>query len=187
MDEANRLTVGPMGFSGKTSLIGCKIGALNRLPGQLLRVGRLRLLGVPPPRRPPRRDDRRDHDRGCIATATPSQPMLSPEAVAAGFPRTGREIPLAGADHRGADSRAQGRRRRPDLGPDVHRPRRRPRAPDEARAAGRPARRRPLSLRSGGGEGGGERLARHRRGSDDQHPRGAVSGRHHRSATACAS
>src|SRR5688572_11194833 len=32
MDEANRLTVGPMGFSGKTSLIGCKIGALNRLP-----------------------------------------------------------------------------------------------------------------------------------------------------------
>ena len=32
MDEANQLTVGPMGFGGKTSLIGCKIGALNRLP-----------------------------------------------------------------------------------------------------------------------------------------------------------
>ena len=32
MDEANRLAVGPMGFSGRTSLIGCKIGALNRLP-----------------------------------------------------------------------------------------------------------------------------------------------------------
>src|SRR4026209_1690336 len=32
MDEANRLTVGPMGFSGRTSLIGCKIGTLNRLP-----------------------------------------------------------------------------------------------------------------------------------------------------------
>src|SRR6187399_279890 len=32
LDEANRLTVGPMGFGGKTSLIGCKIGALNRLP-----------------------------------------------------------------------------------------------------------------------------------------------------------
>src|SRR5687767_1377854 len=32
MDEANRLSVGPMGFSGNTSLIGCKIGALNRLP-----------------------------------------------------------------------------------------------------------------------------------------------------------
>src|SRR5688572_30564767 len=27
MDEANRLTVGPMGFSGRTTLIGCKIGA----------------------------------------------------------------------------------------------------------------------------------------------------------------
>ncbi|HSC29435.1 MAG TPA: fumarate hydratase, partial [Vicinamibacterales bacterium] len=32
MEEANRLTIGPMGFSGRTSLIGCKIGALNRLP-----------------------------------------------------------------------------------------------------------------------------------------------------------
>src|SRR6185369_10272281 len=32
MEEANRLTVGPMGFGGQTSLIGCKIGALNRLP-----------------------------------------------------------------------------------------------------------------------------------------------------------
>ncbi len=32
MDEANKLSVGPMGFSGQTSLIGCKIGALNRLP-----------------------------------------------------------------------------------------------------------------------------------------------------------
>src|SRR5918992_1487 len=32
MDEANRLSVGPMGFSGRASLIGCKIAALNRLP-----------------------------------------------------------------------------------------------------------------------------------------------------------
>src|SRR3954464_15873455 len=32
MDAANRLTVGPMGFGGHTALIGCKIGALNRLP-----------------------------------------------------------------------------------------------------------------------------------------------------------
>src|SRR5437868_3783766 len=35
MDEANRLTVGPMGFGGNTSLIGCKVGALNRLPASL--------------------------------------------------------------------------------------------------------------------------------------------------------
>src|SRR5213082_1694972 len=32
MDAANQLTVGPMGFGGRTSLIGCKIAALNRLP-----------------------------------------------------------------------------------------------------------------------------------------------------------
>ena len=32
MDEANRLGIGPMGFGGKASLIGCKIVAANRLP-----------------------------------------------------------------------------------------------------------------------------------------------------------
>ncbi len=29
---ANTLGIGPMGFGGKTTLLGCKIGALNRLP-----------------------------------------------------------------------------------------------------------------------------------------------------------
>lgn len=29
---ANRLGIGPMGFGGKTTLLGCKIGALNRVP-----------------------------------------------------------------------------------------------------------------------------------------------------------
>ena len=29
---ANRLGIGPMGFGGKTTLLGCKIGVLNRLP-----------------------------------------------------------------------------------------------------------------------------------------------------------
>jgi fumarate hydratase class I len=32
MNTANTLGVGPMGFGGAVSLIGCKIGALNRLP-----------------------------------------------------------------------------------------------------------------------------------------------------------
>src|ERR1041384_7981842 len=32
MEEANRLGVGAMGFGGKKTLIGCKIGAANRLP-----------------------------------------------------------------------------------------------------------------------------------------------------------
>ncbi len=32
MGEVNNLGIGTMGFGGKTSLIGCKIGALNRLP-----------------------------------------------------------------------------------------------------------------------------------------------------------
>jgi fumarate hydratase class I len=31
-DTANKLGIGPMGFGGKTTLLGCKIGVLNRLP-----------------------------------------------------------------------------------------------------------------------------------------------------------
>jgi fumarate hydratase class I len=93
MDEANRLTVGPMGFSGKTSLIGCKIGALNRLPASFFvsiayDCWAFRRLGV-----------RLDAQTGAIKSwmyreAGHPQPMLAPEVVAAGFPRTGREVPL---------------------------------------------------------------------------------------------
>lgn len=32
MERANSLGIGPMGFGGKTTLLGCKIGVLNRLP-----------------------------------------------------------------------------------------------------------------------------------------------------------
>jgi len=94
MEEANRLTVGPMGFSGKTSLIGCKIGAQNRLPASFFvsvayDCWAFRRLGV-----------RLDATSGAITSwlyrdgTKASTPLLSPEAVAAGFPRTGREIPL---------------------------------------------------------------------------------------------
>jgi len=94
MDEANRLSVGPMGFSGKTSLIGCKIGAQNRLPASFFvsiayDCWAFRRLGV-----------RVDAASGAITSwlyrdgTAASQPMLSPEAASAGFPRTGREVPL---------------------------------------------------------------------------------------------
>ncbi|MDI3257030.1 MAG: fumarate hydratase [Kyrpidia sp.] len=32
MDNANRLEIGTMGFGGRVTLLGCKIGAINRLP-----------------------------------------------------------------------------------------------------------------------------------------------------------
>jgi fumarate hydratase, class I len=94
MDAANQLTVGPMGFGGKTSLIGCKIGALNRLPASFFvsiayDCWAFRRLGVT-----------LDASSGAIASwlyrdgETPSAPMLTPEQVAAGFPRTGREVRL---------------------------------------------------------------------------------------------
>jgi fumarate hydratase, class I len=95
MEEANRLAVGPMGFSGKTSLIGCKIGALNRLPASFFvsvayDCWAFRRLGV-----------RIDAATGAITSwlyrdgDTPSVPLLAPEVVAAGFPRTGREVALS--------------------------------------------------------------------------------------------
>ncbi|HTM25210.1 MAG TPA: FumA C-terminus/TtdB family hydratase beta subunit [Vicinamibacterales bacterium] len=94
MDAANRLTVGPMGFGGKTSLIGCKIGALNRLPASFFvsvayDCWAFRRLGVTLDARSGAitRWLYRDGDK-------PSAPMLTPEQVAAGFPRTGREVRL---------------------------------------------------------------------------------------------
>ena len=95
MEEANTLTVGPMGFSGRTSLIGCKIGAQNRLPASFFvsvayDCWAFRRLGV-----------RLDATTGAITSwlyregDVASVPLLSQEAMAAGFPRTGREIPLS--------------------------------------------------------------------------------------------
>src|SRR4051812_5501104 len=92
MDAANQLTVGPMGFGGQTSLIGCKIGALNRLPASFFvsiayDCWAFRRLGVT-----------LDARTGAITSwlyregDAPSAPMLTPEQLAAGFPRTGREI-----------------------------------------------------------------------------------------------
>jgi fumarate hydratase class I len=94
MAAANELTVGPMGFGGKTSLIGCKIGALNRLPASFFvsvayDCWAFRRLGV-----------RLDARSGAITSWLyrdgdhKSTPMLTPEQLAAGFPRTGREIRL---------------------------------------------------------------------------------------------
>ena len=95
MEEANELAVGPMGFSGRTSLIGCKIGALNRLPASFFvsvayDCWAFRRLGV-----------RLDASTGAIKSwlyrdaAAPVSPMLAPEIAAAGFPTTGREIRLS--------------------------------------------------------------------------------------------
>ena len=74
-------------------MIGCKIGALNRLPASFFvsvayDCWAFRRLGV-----------RLDAATGEVTSwmyreDAPSVPMLSPDEVAAGFPRTGREIRL---------------------------------------------------------------------------------------------
>jgi len=95
MTAANELTVGPMGFGGTTSLIGCKIGALNRLPASFFvsiayDCWAFRRLGV-----------MLDARTGAITSwlyrdgDTASEPMLTPEEVAAGFPVTGREVRIS--------------------------------------------------------------------------------------------
>src|SRR6516225_2874807 len=38
VETANRLGIGPMGFGGKTTLLGCKIGVLNRVPASFVSV-----------------------------------------------------------------------------------------------------------------------------------------------------
>lgn len=90
MEEANRIGVGPMGFGGQSSLIGCKVTAANRLPASFFvsvayDCWAFRRLGI-----------RLDAKSGAITRwlyrdpETPVQKMAKGE----GFPLTGREVIL---------------------------------------------------------------------------------------------
>ena len=90
MEEANRLGVGAMGFGGKTSLIGCKIAAANRLPASFFvsvayECWAFRRLGVGI-----------DANSGAITRWTYRDPnrTLDKMARVAGFPLSGREVVL---------------------------------------------------------------------------------------------
>ena len=90
MAEANKLGVGAMGFGGKVSLIGCKIGAANRLPASFFvsvayDCWAFRRLGV-----------RLDAASGAITRWLYRDPDRPVERMArgAGFPLTGREVIL---------------------------------------------------------------------------------------------
>src|SRR5690242_18701064 len=90
MEEANRLGVGAMGFGGKSSLIGCKITAANRLPASFFvsvayDCWAFRRLGVV-----------LDAKTGAITSWLYRDPNRPVERMArgAGFPLTGREVVL---------------------------------------------------------------------------------------------
>ena len=88
MGEVNRLGIGTMGFGGRVSLIGCKVGALTacrRVSLSLLRTiaGHIAVVCT-------RCQDRRDHAWLYRDAATPVVHM----ADQSGFPRTGREVAL---------------------------------------------------------------------------------------------
>jgi fumarate hydratase class I len=90
MKEANTLGVGPMGFGGGVSLIGCKIAAANRVPASFFvsvayDCWAFRRLGV-----------KLDAQNGAISGWLYRDPARPVEKLSkgAGFPLTGREIRL---------------------------------------------------------------------------------------------
>jgi fumarate hydratase, class I len=90
MEEANRIGVGAMGFGGKSSLIGCKIMAANRLPASFFvsvayDCWAFRRLGV-----------LLDASSGAITQWLYRDPARPIEKMAQGegFPLTGREVVL---------------------------------------------------------------------------------------------
>jgi len=90
MGEVNKLGIGTMGFGGRTSLIGCKVGALNRLPASFFvsvayDCWAFRRLGVV-----------LDGRTGAITQWLYRDPATPVAAMAdqAGLPRTGREVRL---------------------------------------------------------------------------------------------
>jgi fumarate hydratase, class I len=100
MATVNDLDIGPMGFGGKVTLIGCKVGALNRLPASFFvsvayDCWAYRRLGV-----------RLNAGSGAIESwlyRDPSHAII-PMLDQAGFMRTGKEVrlnaPLTEADVR---------------------------------------------------------------------------------------
>jgi fumarate hydratase class I len=90
MGEVNELGIGTMGFGGRTSLIGCKVGALNRLPASFFvsvayDCWAFRRLGVV-------LDARTGEIRRWLYR-NPATPVAA-MADQAGFSRTGREVRL---------------------------------------------------------------------------------------------
>jgi fumarate hydratase class I len=90
MGEVNNLGIGTMGFGGRVSLIGCKVGALNRLPASFFvsvayDCWAFRRLGVV-----------LDAGTGAITRWLYRDPASPVAAMAdqAGFQRTGRETTL---------------------------------------------------------------------------------------------
>src|SRR6201988_2394246 len=90
MEEANMIGVGAMGFGGKSSLIGCKVTAANRLPASFFisvayECWAFRRLGV-----------RLDAANGAITKWLYRDPSRPVERMArgSGFKLTGREVVL---------------------------------------------------------------------------------------------
>ena len=101
----------PMGFGGQGHAHRLQDRRAQPAAGQLLRVGRVRLLGVPPARRRARRVDRRDQELALSRSVAPDHPDARSGRLRADRPRSR----AARAAHRSRRARAEGRRRRAHL------------------------------------------------------------------------
>ena len=114
MANADRLGIGTMGFGGDVTLLGCKIGALNRLPASFFvsvayNCWAFRRLGV-----------RLDPQTGAIRRWLFRDENPARMAEASGHPDNGPRVQVYHAAHRSGRSPAQRRRRRGAERSDVH-------------------------------------------------------------------
>ena len=165
MATVNRLGVGTMGFGGKVSLIGCKVGVLNRLPASFFvsvayDCWAFRRLGVV-----------LDGATGGIRRWLYRDPAVPALAMMdqGGYRRYGPRGCPPRAARRGHHPLVESGRRRDGERSRLHRPRRRASPPDVARAARGSARQPALSLRPGCPEARRRYVDNHRGWTHDQH------------------
>ena len=120
-----------MGFGGEVDADRLQDRRVPPAPGELLRLGRVRLLGVPAARRGARREDRGRSNAGC--TRTIRRPCRMAQRIGAPAHRPGGPAHDAAGGEPGAA--AQGRRCRPAQRPDAHRARHAPSPSADARFA----------------------------------------------------
>ena len=118
MAHADKLGIGTMGFGGDVTLLGCKIGALNRLPASFFvsvayNCWAFRRLGV-----------RLDPQTGAINRWLFRDENPAKMAEAGGHPDDRARVPLHNAAYRSRCAPAERRRCRDPERPDVHRARR---------------------------------------------------------------
>ena len=149
LEEANKLDIGPMGFGGKLTVGGCKVGARNRLPASFFVSVAYMCWAYR------RRGVVLDAEGDVVEWLYQAPDEFAKRGADAGSHAAGRATCVRSAD--AADARPTCGSSRPAtwccLRDCLHRPRRGSQVPARGRRTGRPQGRRHLSLRSGRAQG----------------------------------